>query len=138
MLRSRRTVGWISAFLVPLMAGLLVIAPLARAAEDADACTAAQTAAKANTSGGLWFVAGCLGGVIGLICSYAIVPNPPATALLGKSPEYVAKYTDCYREAAKGVQSRMAWTGCGIAAVGYVIYIIVVVAAVSSTTTTTI
>jgi len=88
--------------------------------------------AQAATNKPLWFVAGCLGGIIGLVVAYAIEPSPPATKLLGKSPEYTAAYTDAYKATAKSVQTRMAWTGCGVAAALYAVYIILVVAAASS------
>lgn len=90
--------------------------------------------AQAAANKPLWFAAGCLGGLIGLVVAYAIEPNPPATKLLGKSPEYTAAYTDAYKGAAKSTQTRMALYGCGTAAVFYIVYFVVVIAAASSTT----
>jgi hypothetical protein len=92
----------------------------------------AERDAAANTSGGLWFVAGCLGGVIGLILSYYLLPNPPQASLLGKSPEYVAAYTDAYKLKAKSIQTKKAWTGCGAAAVAYALCWVILIAAASS------
>ena len=70
-----------------------------------------QRDAQANTNRTLWLAAGCLGGWIGLAAAYFMEPNPPATSLLGKSPEYVAAYTDSYRQTAKQLQTGKAWTG---------------------------
>ena len=89
---------------------------------------AGEQAARANTNGTLWLAAGCLGGILGLIVAYVYEPNPPATMLLGKSPEYVAAYTDAYKTTAKSVQSSKAITGCIISAVAWVVYVVVVVA----------
>lgn len=62
----------------------------------------------------LWFAAGCLGGgiVVSIIAS-VYEPDPPATKLLGKSPEYIAAYTDTYRAEAKSLQIRWLWYGSG-------------------------
>ena len=78
---------------------------------------AGEQSARASTNGNLWLAAGCLAGIIGVVIAYVIEPNPPATALLGKSPEYVAAYTDGYKMAAKRIQTSKAWTGCLIGAV---------------------
>jgi len=73
----------------------------------------AQLAAEENTSKILWFGAGFLGGIIGVILAYVIKPSPPASTLVGKSPDYVAAYTDAYREECKSIQTKYAWIGCG-------------------------
>jgi hypothetical protein len=87
---------------------------------------AGQTDGKANTSGILWFGAGCVGSWVGVLVSYLVTPNPPGTRLLGKSSEYVAAYTGSYSESAKSVQTKNAWTGCVVNAclsgVGVAIY----------------
>jgi hypothetical protein len=62
-----------------------------------------------------------------LVISYVYQPSPPANRLLGKSSEYTAFYTDAYKDAAKKIQTKWAWTGClvstGVAVVGYVLLI---------------
>lgn len=78
---------------------------------------AGEQAARADVNGGLWFAVGCLGGLIGVIIAYAFELNPPATHLLGKSPEYVAAYTDAYRATAKSTQANRAVTGCVVGCV---------------------
>lgn len=85
-----------------------------------DACTKAQMDAQMHTNGALWAVgsgaaACCLSPLLGIgvvAAAYVIEPAPPAMALMGKSPEYVATYTECYRNKAKSVRTSNAWTGC--------------------------
>ena len=78
---------------------------------------AGEQAAKTDVSGTLWFVIGCFGGLTGIIVAYVYEPSPPSAQLLGKSPEYVAAYTDAYRATAKSVQTSKAVTGCIVSAV---------------------
>jgi hypothetical protein len=133
MVRSRGYQSAISTLLVVLLLSI-PIAPVFAASAEEDACVAGQTTAKASTSGA-WLFAGCLGGWIGLICAYMMTPNPPAMALVGKSPEYVAKYTDCYREAAKSKQTGLAWTSCLVATAAYVAVWVAIVASFDETDT---
>ncbi len=93
---------------------------------------AGEQAARADVSGGLWFIAGCLGGVIGVVVAYVFEPNPPATYLLGKSPEYVAAYTDAYRATAKSVQTSRAITGCIVESLLSVLLYALLIAAADS------
>jgi hypothetical protein len=97
-----------------------------------EARRAAEIDAEAFTNSGLWFLAGCLGTAVGVIIAYVYTPSPPASRLIGKSPEYVAYYTDFYKTKAKSIQTSKAWTGClvnvGIQ-VASTIYFIVVIAA---------
>lgn len=79
---------------------------------QAEAIITAERDAQADINTGLWFVGGCLGGVLGVIVAYAVEPTPPATRLLGKSPEYVAFYTDAYTAKAKTLQANSALGGC--------------------------
>jgi uncharacterized membrane protein (DUF485 family) len=90
---------------------------------------AGEQAARANTSGMTWMAIGCVGGLLGVIIAYVYEPSPSAIQLLGKSPEYVAVYTDSYKETAKKVQTGKAWTGCIASTLLYVVYAVLVVAA---------
>ena len=94
-----------------------------------EAIVAAERDAQGDTSTGLWFLAGCLGGLVGVIIAYGVKPSPPATRLLGKSPEYVAFYTDAYQEKAKKLQSNSAWGGCIANGLITVVYVTAVIAA---------
>ena len=127
-----------------LMLALLMVyypiamsAPIVQQSQQGDACREGEMSADSETSGTLWFAAGCCVGGVGVLLAYVIKPDPPASRLIGKSPEYVASFTDCYRTKAKSIQTSNAWYGCGALAVGYLIYALVVVAAATSTTNTT-
>lgn len=111
----------------------LVLVPdyaLAQAAEVSatDACFQGKSDAQRNTSG-IWFFAGCVG-ILGLLIAYTVAPTPPASSILGKSPEFVAAYTDCYRSEGKSAQGRKALIGCVVFSVIYVgIWAVVLLAA---------
>ena len=105
---------------------------------------AAERDAEADVSKPLWFGAGCLllgasgcvGGsglesplvdvilpglwVAGIAGSYFYRPDPPAERLLGKSPEYVAFYTDAYKAKRGKLQATWTTVGCasGVLATG--------------------
>jgi hypothetical protein len=78
--------------------------------ELANACLQGRSDAEHNVSG-VWFFAGCMGAV-GILIAYLVEPTPPAAQMLGKSPQYVAMYTDCYKSAGKSAQGKKAITGC--------------------------
>jgi len=92
--------------------GLLAQLPVAT-----DACAQAQMDAQADVNETLWFFAGCLFGVLGVGAAYVIEPSPPASRLLGQPPDYVAIYTDCYKDKAKSIQTSAAIKGCVLGSV---------------------
>lgn len=94
---------------------------------------AGEQSARSNVNGSLWFLAGCFGGLLGVIVAYVYEPSPPSVMLLGKSPEYVAAYTDAYRSTAKRIQSGKAWTGCIVGTLVNVASYMVLVALEEST-----
>lgn len=81
-----------------------------------------------DVNGSLWFLGGCLGNITVLIIASVFEPHPPASRLLGKSPEYIAVYTDTYRTKATNLQTSRALAGCltgtAVACVGYSFLII--------------
>lgn len=54
---------------------------------------------------------GCLGGSVVILSSQIIEPSPPIHRLIGKSPEYVAQYTNTYEKEVKN--KRLLYTGVG-------------------------
>ena len=72
----------------------------------------AEADADARTNKLVWFLFGCVGNVFTVAYTYFYEPSPPAGPLLGKSPEYVAYYTDAYTIKAKNLQVRNAMIGC--------------------------
>ena len=97
---------------------------------------AGEQAARANTNGMLWMAIGCVGSWVGILAAYIYEPSPPTTPLLGKSPEYVAAYTDAYKETAKKVQTSKVWIGCITSVVLYTVFYVVLYAAAATTTDT--
>ncbi len=81
------------------------------------ACQQAEADAEAFTNPALWLAAGFFGGIVGVLVAYVLQPNPPASKLLGKSPEYVAYYSDCFRLKTRSIRTQKAWIGCGIGAI---------------------
>ena len=92
-----------------------------------------EQAARSNVNGTLWMLVGCVGGLLGVVVAYVYEPSPTATLLLGKSPEYVAAYTDGYKSAAKSVQTNRAWIGCVISGLAYIAYIVALSTAADTT-----
>ena len=118
----------VSALLMVVLTFSMPLVPLAQQNLHAEAIIAAQRDAQNDVNKSLWFLGGCLGGVIGVIIAYGVEPAPSATRLLGKSPEYVAFYTDAYKEKAKRLQADNAMVGCGVNALVTVVYIMAVLA----------
>ena len=77
--------------------------------EQAQAIQDAKRDAEVHTNKAAWFLFGCTG--VGLLFPYFYESSPPASALLGKSPEYVAYYTDTYKLETRDIQFRQAVTG---------------------------
>ena len=105
---------WFS-LVVALMAFLAFSAPflvLAQQAEMAEARVDAERDAKTDVNGTLWLGAGCLFNWVGVAAAYLTNPSsPPASRLIGKSPEYVSAYTDAYKAKGKSIQTSKAWLG---------------------------
>lgn len=124
----------VRSFMSALMVILMVLMPLQGTllAQDLNnACGDGQNSAKADISGGTWFIAGCfLGPLVYLI---GLQPeNPPATNLLGKPPEYVAAFTDCYRNETKRIKSSNALTGCLIGSIVQIGLYVAIIASADS------
>ena len=72
----------------------------------------AQKDVEAYINKPMWFIIGCIFPVFGLIAPYMYKPPVPAGELVGKSPEYVAYYTDAYKAEMEKMQFRYALNGC--------------------------
>jgi hypothetical protein len=118
--------------IVFLMAFLALSFPFVVLAQDdvGQARIDAERDAQSNVNGTLWLLIGC---VASPFFAYLSTPSPPAIALLNKSPEYVAVYSDTYRAKAKSIQQSKAWTGCIIGGLAYVACYVVIIAAAAST-----
>ena len=70
----------------------------------------------------IWTLAGCGFGIWGIAAAYAITPAVPTTKLLGKSPEYIAFYTETYQQKVKAERARQAGLGCLVAGATYIYF----------------
>ena len=60
----------------------------------------------------LGLAGGCVLGSVGLLGAALYEPTPPASRLIGKSPEYVLVYADAYHTKIRNIQVRSAVLGC--------------------------
>lgn len=100
---------------------------------QSQAATEAEAQALSDTSSTTWLAVGCLLGAVGW--AYAALghkPEPPASTLLGKSPEYVAQYRDAYKATANRRASKQALTGCLIGTGVYIVAYVAIVAVAAS------
>ena len=81
-------------------------------AVQVEAVAAAEADAIADTDPTFWFIVGCFGNLMGLLYANYSSPMAPASRLLGKSPEYVAFYSDTYTSKSKKIQMDQAIKGC--------------------------
>jgi hypothetical protein len=80
---------------------------------DSDQGLADGTAdAEADTNTVLWFGAGCVLSLVGVLIGYVVEPSPPPSRYVGRSPEYVAAFSSAYRSAGSSAQGRSAIFGC--------------------------
>lgn len=85
-------------------------------------CQTAKNDAKENHGSGGYQAAGFFCGIFGFILATASDPKTPAARLVGKSPEYVSIYSNCYESVAKKQNVKSACGGwlMGTAAVIFV------------------
>ena len=71
----------------------------------------AEQDAESDTKKIRWFFIGVFGNIMGVLIASIYEPAPPASRLLGKSPENAALYTDSYKAKSRGVQTRQSIIG---------------------------
>ena len=110
--------------LVFFMVVLTFSMPFVTVAQDdqwkLEARVAAERDAEVDAKQFLWIggnfvlglVGGCVLGSVGLLGAYLYEPVPPASRLMGKSPEYVLFYADAYKVRTRMLQLRSAFIGC--------------------------
>ena len=99
-------------FALAIATASMVGAPVVLQAQTTKACMQAEMDAQKDVNGTLWIAAGFFFGLLGIGAAYIIEPDPPMSRLVGKSPEYVAAYTDCYKRAGRSIQVNKALIGC--------------------------
>lgn len=80
--------------------------------DNASVKAQAEAAAEAHVNKMLWFAAGCLLNLVGVFLAYTARPSPPEAHLIGKSPEYVAEYTEAFQAKAKSIRTNHSLEGC--------------------------
>ena len=120
--------------LVLILSILLVITPITidviLAQDVATACLDAERQAESDVDSTTWFAIGCLLGLVGWLIGMVSETSPPAAQLMGKSPEYVAVYTDCYKKKAKSIKTSKALIGCLVGTgVTTLLYVLLIAAA---------
>lgn len=96
-----------------LVLALMIAAP-GLAQTNSDICIQAEIDARGDVNSWLWMGVGCVFNLIGVGVAYLYKATPPPERLLGKPPEYVSAYTDCYVKQARKSQGGKAWIGCGV------------------------
>jgi hypothetical protein len=116
---------------------LLALPALAEisSAQVEDARIEAEAQAARDTNKILWFAVGCFGGPVGIAIAYLIESKAPQAVLLGKSPDYVASYTDAYTRKSKSIRTTYGLYGCGASVVLYGLLYLVAFGTAASTTT---
>ncbi len=95
---------------------------------EEQAIAEAEADANKDVNKPLWFATGsllsgltfvplpgvysCLLPPVGLAGTYFYQPNPPAGRFIGKSPEYVAVYSETYKKEKSKLQALWATAGC--------------------------
>ena len=102
---TRTTLCWLAPWIV------LSHVVSAQSLRADDPCLNAEAYGSRETSSCLWFGVGFCLPFAGPISSYIIKPDPPASAVVGKSSAYVELYADCYKSGAISNQSKWAWIG---------------------------
>lgn len=135
----RRTVrrGYFVAVAVIMACLTFAVPTLAQQDDLVAARIAGEEAAKADVNQQLWFGVGCVGGLLGCAFAYLYAPSPPSAQFLGKSPKYIAAYTDAYKATAKTLQTHSALKGFIVpVVVGCAAYVLLVIAAAGSAAAT--
>jgi hypothetical protein len=108
-------------------AGAPVYAPPPPPVDAARAAMEATQDAQADSNGVMWFFAGCLLGIIGVVIAALVDPWPPPSRMMGKSPEYLAIYTNTYKSVGHSAQLHAALWGLGTVVILYVVLIVVLI-----------
>ena len=76
-----------------------------------DAHLTAEQDAESDAKKVTWFFIGLFGNILGVLVASIYEPAPPASRLLGKSPEDAALYTDSYKAKGRSIQLRQSVIG---------------------------
>ena len=74
----------------------------------------AEQDAESDTRKTRWVFIGVFGNILGVLIASVYEPTPPASRLLGRSPEYAALYTDSYKAKSRSIQVRHSVIGIAL------------------------
>jgi hypothetical protein len=100
----------------------LLVAQAQQTQQVQEAVRDGERDAESDTNPLLWMGAGFLLNVAGVGVAYFYEPSPPTFRLMGKSPDYVAVYTDAYKRKARDIQTRNALIGFGFSVAIYITF----------------
>ena len=80
----------------------------------------ARTHAEQDVSTPVWFIAGAACCIFGIGFAYMNQPQVPVHRLMGKSPEYIAVYTDEYHRVARHKQLGLSLGGCVFGSIAFI------------------
>ncbi len=104
---------------------MLIIPCLMNAQTSTEIIQQARMDAQRDINGCLWMGLGFFLVYLAVGAAYILVPNPPPSRLMGKSPEYVQVYILAYRRQARSKQVTNSLAGClGIFAAAFIVVII--------------
>lgn len=99
--------------LVTLLTFLMLFIPVFSQAQQPSDFLQGKMDGERDAKGNfLWFIAGVGCGIFGIGAAYIVKPEPSATALVGKSSDYVLGYTEGYKEEGRSKNTTYAAVGC--------------------------
>ena len=84
----------------------------------------AEQDAHNDSSKSIWFVAGLLLSILGVLVAYIYQQEPPASRFIDKSDEYTLLYTDAYKAKLRSIQLRYSLIGFFITGILVVFYLV--------------
>jgi len=124
----------VSAVVITSILCLLTLTPICAANEGAnDLLQGKMEGEQAASGSAIWFVGGFCCGLVGVGAAYVFPPDPPAEALLGKSPEYIMGYKEGYQNKAR--RKNLMYAGVGYATaccIGIIWYAVAISAAANA------
>lgn len=116
---------------------LLISTPILAQNDRAQGLADGERDARSQVNKTTWIIAGCLTGGFSYLYPDLFAYNVPQSRLVGKSPEYIAAFTDSYLDTRKSIIHSGSCIGGVIYWGACIIYVVVVAAAASTSTTST-
>ena len=123
--------------LLVLVTMLLILASVAFAQDVTAAYADGESQAKQDVSSALWMGVGCVTGGFSWLYPEIFPSNSvPQVKLIGKTPEYVAGYSDGYNHKRKSIIQKNSCIGGGVYWGCCIVYYVAAIASASSDAST--